>query len=178
MKRTDKEQFIADFKDRLNSSSVMYLTDFSGLDVKSVTRLRHRLAETGADYIVVKNRLVLRALRELDVEMPDLSGHLVGPTGVILAGDSPVEPAKALSDFARENADRPVFKIGVVERKAVAASQFEALAKLPPREVLLAQLAGALQAPMAAFVSVLQGKLQETAGLVESLRQKKESEGK
>jgi large subunit ribosomal protein L10 len=136
------------------------------------------LAEAGAEYLVVKNRLVVRALREMDVEMPDLSDYLVGPTGVIIAGDNPVDPAKALSEFASANADRPVFKVGMVERKVVEAAQFQTLAKLPPREGLLAQLAGALQAPMAAFVAVLQGKLQETAGLVESLRQKRESEGK
>jgi large subunit ribosomal protein L10 len=178
MKRTDKEQFVSEFQDRVRNAPVLFLTDFSGLDVKSVTRLRHQLAETGAEYLVVKNRLVIRALREMDVEMPDLSEHLVGPTGVIIAGESPVEPAKALSDFASANADRPVFKVGIVERKVVEAAQFQKLAKLPPREVLLAQLAGALQAPMAAFVAALQGKLQETAGLVESLRQKRESEGK
>jgi large subunit ribosomal protein L10 len=66
----------------------------------------------------------------------------------------------------------------MVERKVVEAAQFQILAKLPPREVLLAQIAGVLQAPLAALVAVLQGKLQETAGLVESLRQKRESEGK
>jgi large subunit ribosomal protein L10 len=66
----------------------------------------------------------------------------------------------------------------MVERKVVEAAHFHFLAKLPPREVLLAQIAGVLQAPLAALVAVLQGKLQETAGLVESLRQKRESEGK
>jgi large subunit ribosomal protein L10 len=128
--------------------------------------------------VVVKNRLVMRALRELELELPELTEHLAGPTGVVIAGASPVESAKALTDFAKDHADRPVFKIGLIDKEIVAASQFTRLAKLPPREELLAQLAGALQAPLAAFVGVLEAKLQEAAGLLESYRAKKESEEK
>jgi large subunit ribosomal protein L10 len=177
MKRADKESFVTGFQERLRESPVLYLTDFSGLDVKSMTRLRHRLEESGADYLVVKNRLVIRALRELDMELPDLEEHLVGPTGVVLSEDGPVEPAKALTEFAKAHNDRPVFKVGVVDRRVVEVSQFQRLAKLPPRVELLAELAGALQAPLAELVGVLEAKLQETAGLLEALRQKQESEG-
>jgi len=178
MKRARKESFVAEFRDQVSASPVFYLTDFSGLDVKSMTELRHRLREAGADYVVVKNRLVMRALRELELELPELTEHLAGPTGVVIAGESPVESAKALTDFAKTHENRPVFKIGLVDKDIVAASQFDRLAKLPPREELLAQLAGALQAPLAAFVGVLEAKLQEAAGLLESLRAKKESEEK
>jgi large subunit ribosomal protein L10 len=177
MKRMDKESFVAEFQERVRTTPVFYLTDFSGLDVKSMTQLRHRLRETGAEYMVVKNRLVIRALEELDVELPDLREHLTGPTGIVIGDGGPVEPAKVLTTFAKEHNDRPVFKVGVVEMKVVEAGQFQQLAKLPPREELLAELAGALQAPLAALAGVLQAKLQETAGLLESLRQQKESEG-
>jgi large subunit ribosomal protein L10 len=176
MKRELKESFVAGFQDRVRSAPVFYLTDFSGLDVKSMTELRHRLRDAGAEYVVVKNRLVMRALRELEIEIPELTEHLAGPTGVVIAGESPVESAKALTDFAKSHQDRPVFKVGLVDNNIVAATQFERLAKLPPRDELLAQLAGALQAPLAAFVGVLEAKLQEAAGLLESLRAKKESE--
>ncbi|MEX1256768.1 MAG: 50S ribosomal protein L10 [Gemmatimonadota bacterium] len=178
MKRTSKESFVTGFRDRVRSAPVFYLTDFSGLDVKSMTELRHRLRAAGAEYVVVKNRLVLRALRELDLELPELAEHLAGPTGIVIAGESPVESAKALAEFAKGHEDRPVFKIGLVDKNIVAAGQFARLAKLPPRDELLAQLAGALQAPLAAFVGILEAKLQEAAGLLESLRAKKESEEK
>jgi large subunit ribosomal protein L10 len=173
MKRTDKESFVADFQERVSASPVLYLTDFTGLDVKSVTELRHRLRAAGADYIVVKNRLALRALREMDLEVPDLSAHLVGPTAIIIAKESPVEPAKALSEFAKTHGDRPVFKVGVLELKVVEAGQFDRLAKLPSREQLLAELVGAFEAPMSQFASVLEGKLQEMAGLLDALCTKK-----
>ena len=175
MKRANKESFVTGFQDRVRTAPVFYLTDFSGLSVKAMTELRHRLREAGAEYVVVKNRLVLRALRDLDLELPELADQLAGPTGIVLAGESPVESAKALTDFAKANENRPVFKVGLVDQKVVAAGQFQRLATLPPREVLLAQLAGALEAPLAAFVGVMEAKLQEAAGLFESLRSKRES---
>ena len=177
MKRVDKESFVAEFRARVAKTPVIYLTDFTGLDVKSMTQLRHRLRESGAEYLVVKNRLVIRALEELDVKLPDLTEHLTGPTGVVIGADGPVEPAKTLSDFAKEHNDRPVFKVGVVDQNLVEPGQFTRLAKLPPREELLAQLAGALEAPLAGFAAVLEAKLQETAGLLDSLVAQKREEG-
>ena len=175
MNRADKQSFVEQFRDQVKANPVFYLTDFTGLDVQSMTRLRQRLRASGAEYMVVKNRLVLRALQELDVEFPDLTEHLRGATGVVMGAEGPVEPAKALSDFAKEHDSKPVFKIGVVDQQLVEAAQFEQLAKLPPRDHLLAELAGAMQAPMASLVGVLEAKLQELAGLVEALRLEKES---
>jgi len=173
MKRADKETFVAEFQDRVRTTPVLYLTDFTGLDVKAMTVLRDRLHESGADYIVVKNRLVSRALRESDLELPDLSEHLRGPTGVVLSEDGPVAPAKALTEFAKDHGDRPVFKVGILDQKILESAQFQRLAKLPSREQLLAELAGALQAPMAALAGALGAKLQEAVGLLEALREKK-----
>jgi large subunit ribosomal protein L10 len=173
MKRAEKEAFVADFQDRVQKTPVLYLTDFSGLDVKSITVLRDRLHESGAEYVVVKNRLVLRALQGSDLELPDLSEHLKGPTAVVLSEDGPVAPAKALTEFAREHGDRPVFKVGILDRKIVEAAQFQRLAKLPSRDGLLAELAGALQAPMAAMAGALGAKLQEMVGLLDALREQK-----
>lgn len=176
MKRTDKESFVALFTERVRTSPVFYLTDFSGLNVKAMTRLRRELRAAGAEYVVVKNRLVVRALEELDLADPAITGQLKGPTGVIMVTDEPVGPAKALSDFAKAHGDRPVFKVGLLDEKVVAAAQFDRLAKLPSREQLLAELAGALEAPMAMLATALEAKLQETAGLLDALREKKAAE--
>jgi len=175
MKRNDKETFVADFRERLDRAPVMYLTDFTGLDVKSMTILRQKLRDSGAEYVVAKNRLVRLALS--DTEVPDLSGALQGPTGVIFAFEDAVGTAKALTEFAKENNDRPVFKLGVLENKVLEPAQIDRLAKLPPKEVLLAELAGAMQAPLAALAGVLEAKLQEMAGLLDSLKAKKQEAG-
>ena len=175
MNRTEKQAFVDDFREKVQQAPVLYLTDFSGLDVKSMTLLRQQLKASGAEYLVVKNRLVKLAVA--DVDMPDISEALLGPTGVVLGYGGVVEPAKVVSDFAKEHDDKPVFKLGILDKKIVSAVEIQRLAKLPPREQLLAELAGALEAPMAALVSALEGKVQEMAGLLDALREQKESGG-
>lgn len=173
MKRTEKETFVADFRSRVEKAPVFYLADFTGLDVKAMTTLRAQLKANGAEFLVVKNRLVRRALAEMEVP-DDVAASLVGPTGVVFGYEGAVEPAKVLTDFAKEHDDRPAFKAGVLENQLLGAEQIIALAKLPSKEVLLSQLAGALEGPMTAFVAALEGKIQEMAGLLEALRQERE----
>lgn len=174
MNQAEKATFVTEFRDKVKSAPVLYLTDFSGLDVKSMTDLRRRIKASGAEFLVVKNRLAKLALEELD--LPDLGDSLLGPTGVILGYDGPVGPAKALADFAKEHDDKPVFKIGVTDGALVSAEEIQKLAKLPPREQLLAMLAGALEAPLAALASALEGKIQEMAGVLDALKNQKEGE--
>lgn len=175
MNRTEKERFIVDFREKVEQAPVLYLTDFTGLDVQSMTTLRRNLKESGAEYLVVKNRLVKRAFDEM--EMPDIPDTLLGPTGIVLAYAGVVEPAKVVSDFAKEHGDRPVFKLGILDNQVVSAEEVGRLARLPAREHLLAELAGALQAPMAELANALGGKVQEMSGLLDALKQQKESEG-
>jgi large subunit ribosomal protein L10 len=174
MKRTEKEGFVEDFRERLRESPAIFLTDFTGLDVKSITVLRDQLKKNGAEYLVVKNRLVLRALQ--DMELPDLSDWLTGPTGVVLGHSGPVEAARTITDFAKSHDDRPVFKVGVLDNAVLDVDQIQRLAKLPSKDQLLAMVAGALEAPMTALVSALEGKLQEMVGLMKALQEKREGE--
>ena len=169
----EKKQAVVDqLSEKLGSAKAFYLADFTGLNVKKVTELRSRLRKAGVEYIVVKNTLAERALADLD--LPGISDHFKGPTAVVIGKTDPVEAAKVLSDFARENNNMPAVKAGIVERKAVGAKDIDRLAKLPPREQLLAELAGAMEAPMAQLLFALQAKLQETVGLLEALREQKE----
>lgn len=175
MKRNEKETFVAEFRERVDRSPVMYLTDFTGLNVKSMTDLRQKLKESGAEYVVAKNRLMALALEGAD--LPDLSEALVGPTGVIFGYEDVVATAKTLSEFAKAHNDRPAFKLGVLDNKILDSAQLEKLATLPSREQLLAQVVGAMQAPMAALVAAMEGKLQEMAGLLEAYQAQKQEAG-
>lgn len=170
--RTKKEKIAVttELADRLRESKVLYLTDFTGLSVKDMTELRKRIREAGSRFIVVKNRLALRALEQLD--LPDLTPHLRGPTGVLLADDDPVVPAKTLREFAKENDDRPSLKVGVVAQRLVSADEIVQLADLPPREALLAGIMGSLTAPVAGIVGVLNGLLRDIAYMVEEVARK------
>jgi large subunit ribosomal protein L10 len=175
MKRSEKEVFVTAFRDRLERAPALFLTDFTGLDVKSMTELRQNLREVGAEYLVVKNRLVRRAIADED-SLPDLGEALLGPTGVVFGYEGAVEPAKAIADFAKEHNDRPVFKLGVLENELLEAAEIVRLAKLPSRDQLLAQLAGAFEAPLAALAAALGAKIQEAAGLLEALKQAREQD--
>ena len=176
MDRTQKESFVSDLRERIDRAPVLYLTDFTGLSVKAMTELRSSLRKSGAEYLVVKNRLAKRVFAESD-ELPDISESLTGPTGFVFGYEDAAAAAKALSDFAKEHDKKPTFKLGVMENKVLQPEQVEKIAKLPPREQLLAELAGAFEAPMAALASALEAKLQETAGLLDALKAEREAAG-
>jgi large subunit ribosomal protein L10 len=163
-----KQAVVQQLAAKMSGANSLFLTDFSGLSVKSITELRARLRQTGTEYLVVKNTLAERALQGTD--LPDIGEHFRGPTAMAIELKDPVAAAKVLADFAKEHDNRPALKVGVVERKAVTAAEIVRLAQLPPREQLLAELAGAFEAPMAQLVSVMQAKMQELVGLFDALR--------
>jgi large subunit ribosomal protein L10 len=175
MNRTEKESFVSDLRERISKAPVVYLTDFSGLDVKSMTQLRRSLRESGAEYVVVKNRLAKLAFD--DTEMPNIFEDMTGPTGMVLGYDDVVTPAKALTDFAKTHDSKPVFKLGIMEDKILQPEQIDRLAKLPPKEQLLAELAGAFEAPMSMLAAALEAMLQETAGLLDALYEERQKAG-
>jgi large subunit ribosomal protein L10 len=172
--RTKKEkiQLTAELVDTLGGSDVLYLTDFTGLNVKEITELRRRFREAGHRFVVVKNRLALRAIEQLD--LPDLTEYLRGPTGFVVGAEDPVEPAKMLRDFAKENEDRPTLKVGVVEKRVVMADEVMTLASLPSRQELLAGIVGSLTAPVSGIVVVLNGLIRDIASIVEEVAKKQE----
>jgi large subunit ribosomal protein L10 len=168
-----KKEVVAELADKLAGARAFYLTDFTGLNVKRMTALRAKMRAEGLEYLVVKNTLALRALDGLDI--PDIGEFFKGPTGVVIGREDAVRAAKVLTDFAKENDDRPAVKVGVVERQQLGPAEVGRLAALPPREVLLAELAGAMEAPLAQLVFLFQGKLSEMVGLLEALRAQRES---
>lgn len=167
-----KHDQVVALAEKLGGAKAFYLTDFSGLNVKRMTELRARLRKEGLEYLVVKNTLAERALAGLD--LPDIGEFFRGPTGVVLGPGDPIAPARVIADFAKENDNRPAVKAGIVERRAVTAAEIDRLARLPSRDQLLAELAGALEAPIAQLAFVMQAKLNEFAGLLEALRQERD----
>ncbi|HEX3157202.1 MAG TPA: 50S ribosomal protein L10 [Gemmatimonadaceae bacterium] len=170
MKRSDKDQLVTELTDKLKSASALYYTDFTGLNVKRMTELRRRLRKAGVEYVVIKNTLALRAVNESGL----VGARLRGPTGLVVSSDA-VAAAKVLSDFARENDQKPEVKGGVLEGKAISTDQVKALANLPSREQMLADLGAGLQAPLASFVGALNGLLYMFAGALDALKTQRES---
>lgn len=170
MKRSDKEQLVTELTQKLTSASALYYTDFSGLNVKRMTDLRRRLRKVGVEYVVIKNTLALRAVNESGL----VGERLRGPTGLVI-GPDPVAAAKVLSDFARENDQKPGIKGGMLDGRAIGVDQVKQLASLPSREQMLAELAGGLQAPLAAFAGALNGLLYMFVGALDALHTQRES---
>jgi large subunit ribosomal protein L10 len=164
--KAQKQEMVTALATRLRRSPTVYVADFTGLDVAQLTQLRRRLRQAGTEFVVVKNTLAVRALGDAEVQG---LGTLAGPTGLVLAGTDPVAAAKVLADFAKEF-EKPAIKAGLVDGKAVTPQQVRRLAALPAKTELLAQLGGALQAPLAGFVGALHGMLLTTVGALEALR--------
>ena len=167
-----KQAVVDDLAEKLGGAEAFFLTDFTGLSVKGMTELRARLRDAGIEYVVVKNTLALRALDGLD--LPDIAEFFTGPTGLVIGRAGALEAAKILDEFAKTHEDRPKVKAGLVERKAVTAAEVSRLAKLPPRDQLLSELLGAIQAPLAQFAFIIQAPIYEFAGLLDALRAERE----
>jgi large subunit ribosomal protein L10 len=169
MKRTDKEQLVVELKEKIGGAQALYYTDFTGLNVKRMTELRRRLRKAGVEYVVIKNTLALRAIND-----GGLTGtRLRGPTGVVVSKD-PVAAAKLLTDFAKENDQKPVVKGGLLDGAIIDQAQVKKLASMPSREQMLADLGAGLQSPMAAFVGAMSGLMYMMVGALEALRTQKE----
>ena len=169
MNRTEKQQLVDELSTKLKGAKSVYYTDFSGLNVKRMTDLRRRLRKAGVEYVVIKNTLALRAVNESGL----VGERLKGPTGLVVSTD-PVAAAKVLSDFAKENDQRPAVKGGLLEGKSLSTAQVKQLASMPPREQMLAELGAGLMAPMAAFAGAMNGLFYMMVGALEALRAQKE----
>ena len=169
MKRTDKEQLVIELKEKIAGAQALYYTDFTGLNVKRMTELRRRLRKAKVEYVVIKNTLALRAVNESGL----VGERLKGPTGLVVAKD-PVGAAKVLSDFAKENDQRPSVKGGMLDGTAIDAAQVKRLAAMPSREQMLAELGAGLQSPLGAFVGALNGLLTTFTGALEALKSQRE----
>jgi len=167
MDRTVKLDLINGLTARLKGSPNLYVTDFTGLRVKHATELRRRLRKAGVEYVVVKNTLAERALKEASVT--GLEQDFAGPTAIVFAGKDPVPAAKVLGDFQKEF-ERPSVKAGLIEGKRLGPAEVKRLASLPSKEQMLAQLGGAMQAPLQGFLGAMNGLLSQWVGALEALR--------
>ena len=176
--RSRKAAVVEEVRDRIANTEALVLTEYRGLDVPALAELREALRAVGGEYKVYKNTLVRLAVNELNL---DLEEHLVGPTALAFVSEKPdgtkgdaAAVAKALNEFAKSN-ESLVVKGGLLEGNLLSADQIKALAKLPPREVLLAQIAGALAAPLQQLAGLLNALPQNMAYALKALLDQKAS---
>ena len=153
MKRSDKEQLVAELKSKIKGADALYYTDFTGLNVKRMTDLRRKFRKAGVEYVVIKNTLALKAVNESGLT----GSRLRGPTGVVIAKDA-IAAAKVLTDFAKANDAMPSVKGGLYDGAAVDGALVKKLAAMPTRDEALAQLLGMLNSVFSMFVGVLEAR--------------------
>ena len=170
MATAEKEQEVAALEAIIARSKSIYLTDFQGMNVELATKMRRKLRDAKVEYVVAKNTLAKRALRASGVEV--LDSFLEGPTGIAFGTDE-VAAATILADFAKEF-ENPALKAAYVVGHVYTADGIRTLALLPPREILLGQVIGALRSPMQGMVGVLSGSLRQMVGVIDAIGKKKQ----
>ena len=136
-----KEEEVAKLAEKFKTAKVILLTDYRGINVADVTSLRSELRNVSAEYKVIKNNIVKRALNANGES--GLDSLLEGPTAVVIGEEDYLEPSKIIYNFTKNN-DFYKIKGGIIEGKVMTAEEIITLAKLPSRQELLAKLAGAL----------------------------------
>ena len=158
MKKTDKEKIVADLHQRLTRSQAVFVTDFTGLNVESINKLRRDLKQRGDEYQVVKKTLLRRASQETPVSA--IEDLLMGPCGITISYGDPAAAAKLLADFAKDR-EKYAFRGGVLQGRPSSAEAVGQLAKMPSREIILGQLLSALVAVPTGLVSTLSAIIQK-----------------
>ncbi len=172
--RPEKVAVVEEVREHFSEANAAILTEYRGLTVKDLAGLRRLLRSNGGEYKIYKNTLVALAARQSG--LADLEPLLEGPTAIAFVTGDAAAVAKTLRDYSRTN-PLLVIKGGVLGDKVIGSPETAALADLPSREVLLAQLAGAIAAPMQQMAGLLQALPRNLAYGLAALRDKLESEG-
>jgi large subunit ribosomal protein L10 len=172
--KQEKTAVIEDIHGRLRGSTMAVMTEYRGLTVAQMDRLRRELKAVGGRYQVTKNTLTRRALK--DTAFEKLDGLLQGPTGIVTTEKDPVAVAKVLVKFAEQH-DKLKITGGVLDGAVLPAENVGALAKLPSREVLLAQLLGLINAPASQLLRTIQEPGAQVARLLGAIERSKQGAG-
>jgi large subunit ribosomal protein L10 len=167
MLRQEKERIVSELAERLKNSETLLVADYRGLTMPEIDELRTKLLESGARFSVVKNTLTRRAAEEAGVK--ELLELIDGPTAIAFIGaeGDPVAAAKVLNDTARAN-DVLVIRGGLLEGETVSDAEIKRLATLPPADVLRAQLAGAVAAPLITIVGLFTAPLRDLVNVIDA----------
>lgn len=173
--REKKEQLLKQYKENLEKSSAIFLTQSQGIPVNDMTVLRRKLREANGSYSIIKNTLAKKALNEVGLNGKEIEALLEGPVGVSFCYGNLPPVAKTLVDFAK---DIEVFEIkgGLLGNKFLSEDQIKELADLPPLEVIRAQLLGVLSAPASQLVGVVASGVRQVVNVLDAYAKSAESE--
>ena len=170
MATQQKIDIVEAYTEKFKEAKGVYLADFKGIDVQTVTEVRKKFRESEIEYKVLKNRLARISLANAGIS--ELDEHLKGVTAFIIDYNDPVSPAKIIKEFNKKNEILRV-KAVYVEGKVLSSEEAKRLADLPSREVLLSQFVGVLQAPMTKLAVTLQASMQKMVRTLDAVKDSK-----
>jgi len=168
-----KKEILQDLIVKLKESKGVVLTDYQGMSVFEINRLRNELRENKVEFKVVKNTLMEKACEELNVE--DLTKDLIGCTAMAFSSDDGVAPARLLKEYYKKNKIDLKIKSGLIDGRVFNPEKIMEIASLPLKDVLIAQVVAGIRFPLFSLVFILQGPLR---GLIYSLKAVKEQKEK
>ena len=173
-KLQEKAQLVEEIKEKVEGAQSIIFVNYRGLSVEDATELRAKYREAGVQYKVYKNTMMKRAFAELGYN-EELLDYLKGPSAAAFSMEDPASAAKITSEFAKDHEEIEI-KSGIVDGRVISLEEIENLAKLPSKEVLIAQVLGGLNAPIQGLANVLTGNLRGLAVVLNAIAEKKEQE--
>ncbi len=171
MKRSEKDQIIAEVKEKIVRAKGMYFADFTGITVEEVNELRREFRKANIDYQVVKNTLVRKALESV-TGYDKMIDKLVMSTAIAFGYDDPVAPAKIMKKF-REKNEKLKIKVCVVEKQIFEGSQLDQIAKLPSRKEIVAGILASIQSPISGVVGAIGAVMRDLVNVIDAIEKKK-----
>jgi large subunit ribosomal protein L10 len=171
MNKTEKTEVISSIKEMIENSSAVYLTDYSGINVEDISKLRGEFRKEKVKYKVIKNTLFKRALDELG-KYDKLADHLVGMTGYVFASENPVAPAKIIKKYHDEK-QKLSLKECYIENQFYEGSNLNMLAVLPSKNDLIAGILGSIKSPASGIVGALNAVVRDLANVVDQIAKQK-----
>ncbi len=171
MNKSEKEQIVAEIQEMVSKAQGMFFTDFAGINVEDITKLRSEFRKSGIEYRVVKNTLAKIALKNV-TGYDSVQDKLVGPTGIAFAYEDAAAPAKIIQKFKEKN-DKFAVKVCVVEKQVYDGSKLKELAALPSRPEIVASILGSINAPVSGIVGSINAVIRDVVGVLDAIEKKK-----
>ncbi len=171
MARPEKEAAVQEITKAFQDAASIFVTDYQGLNVEKISELRRNCREKSVEYKVVKNTLARIAARNAGFE--EMAEYLQGPSAIAYTFEDPSNPAKVISDFAKDN-NRPEIKMSLFEGVFYGPEKVKQIAELPTKDELLAKMVGSLKSPIQGAVGCLGGLFSNLVRTLDAVRQEKE----
>jgi large subunit ribosomal protein L10 len=171
MNKNDKAEVVSELKEMIQNSSAIYLTDYSGINVEDISKIRSEFRKEKVKYKVIKNTLFKRALEELG-KYDKLADHLVGMTGYAFASDNPVAPAKIIKKYFSET-EKLSLKACYIDQQFYEGKQLDMLAALPSKNDLIAGILGCLKSPASGIVGAMTAVTRNLVNVIDQVAKQK-----